>query len=338
MRRIGLIVGNGLSLDIVYFLSKSSPSLKESWNPQKPLSWILPTPDQPHIPLLPCSLPRLAAFVDKIKREGKELSDFDIFERICKHIEKNNESSKPYIPKSGDSYNKAAAEKEFNLSCIEAEARHFLAIAYSHFQLQLDLLEIKGWPWLEWINESVKELISIVSFNYDLILETALDKSGATYRRFGIYTENNGIPILKPHGSIDFEVTGIMMPTGYPLKNVAIRNDFPIKILRREELNMVRTEADIVLPHEYSPLSTFQWVKPGYAHFQEVGPTLTHCVFLGLSYWDCDRPEIDFLIKHLNQRTKIVVANPEPPKKFMKQITSKFTAIELWRGGPKQLV
>lgn len=337
MKSIGLIVGNGLSLDIVDFLSNSHPSLKKSWNPQKPLSWILPTPEQLHIPFFPCSLPRLAAFVDKIKQEGKELSDFDIFERICKDIVENNEFHKPCIPAFGDrsDFYEAEAEKYLALSYIEAEARHFLAIAYSHFQLQLDSFDIKGWPWLEWINESNKELISIVSFNYDLILETALDKSGATYRRFGICTEKNGIPILKPHGSIDFEVKGIMMPTGYPLKNVAIRNDFPIKILAREELHRARTEADIVLPREYSPQAIFQWVNPGYVHFQEVGPTLTHCVFLGLSYWYCDQPEIDFLIKHLNQRTKIIVANPKPSKEFMEKLNSKFTDIELWKDGPK---
>lgn len=312
MHRIGFVVGNGLPIDLRGFLS---PSLKE-WDPQHPLDWQLWTPGKPDTPLLK-SLQRFAKAAEEIKQMEGGLSDFDIFDRILQRLTRTS-------------------DPDFERAALEAEVRHFLAISYSHFQLQVDSLDIEGWPWLTWIRDSKAELVGVVSFNYDLIIERTLEEAGLRFRRFGVRLEDTGIPILKPHGSIDFDVEGIRMPVGYPLQNVALQNDFPRRRLNRMELLQPRTEADIVLPNEYSPFADFQWVAPGYQWFQEIGSSLTRCIFMGLSYWKCDRPEIDFLLGTLRaDTTELIVANREPPPSFLDMVEERFRKVKVWRNGPE---
>jgi len=211
MHRIGLIVGNGLPIDLRGFLS---PSL-EVWDPQHPLDWQLWTPGKRDTHLLK-SLPGFAKAIEEIKQMEGGFSDFDIFDRILQRLTRT-------------------PDPDFERALLEAEVRHFLAIAYSHFQLQVDSLDIEGWPWLTWIRGSKAELVGVVSFNYDLIIERALEDAGLRFHRFGVRLEDTGIPILKPHGSIDFDVEEIRMPVKYPLQNVALRNDFPLRRLDRIE-------------------------------------------------------------------------------------------------------
>ena len=135
---IGLIIGNGLVIDLRSFLK---PSLK-NWNPQKPLGWELFTPGKPDIPLLE-SLPYFAKTIEETKQEEGDLSDFDMFERILQRLT-------DIIPKNHkEAFEKAAAEEEM---------RHFLSIAYSHFQLKVDSCDTSGWPWLEWIRTFKEEI------------------------------------------------------------------------------------------------------------------------------------------------------------------------------------
>jgi len=311
MHRIGLIVGNGLPIDLRGFLS---PSL-EVWDPQHPLDWQLWTPGKRDTHLLK-SLPGFAKAIEEIKQMEGGFSDFDIFDRILQRLTRT-------------------PDPDFERALLEAEVRHFLAIAYSHFQLQVDSLDIEGWPWLTWIRGSKAELVGVVSFNYDLIIERALEDAGLRFHRFGVRLEDTGIPILKPHGSIDFDVEEIRMPVKYPLQNVALRNDFPLRRLDRIEFLQPRTEADIVLPNEYSPQANFQWIRPGYKWFQEIGSSLTRCIFMGLSYWECDRPEIDFLLGTLRADTELIVANPDPPPAFLNMVKERFQKVKVWRNGPE---
>ncbi len=311
MHRIGLIVGNGLPIDLRGFLS---PSLKE-WDPQHPLDWQLWTPEKPDTPLLK-SLKRFAKAVEEIKQMEGGLSDFDIFDRILQRLTRPSDS-------------------DFERAALEAEVRHFLAIAYSHFQRQVDSLDIERWPWLTWIRNSKAELVGVVSFNYDLITERALQKAELRFRRFGVRLEDTGIPILKPHGSIDLDVERIGVPVECRSQNVVLRNDYPHRRLVGRELLQWRTEPDIVLPNEYSPFADFQWVAPGYQRFQEIGSSLTRCIFMGLSYWKCDRPEIDLLLGTLRADTELIVANPNPPAAFLDMVEERFRKVKVWRNGPE---
>lgn len=312
MRNILLIVGNGLSMDLRKW---ASPQLEE-WNPQYPLQWDVNTPGNSEVPFLE-SLPLLTAVITSLRQDNPDISDFDIFKR---GLQLTKDNGAPL----------------FSQLMLAAEMEHYLAVAYSHFQLEVDKININSWPWLKWLNTYGKNVQGVVSFNYDLVLESALNQSGVSVARFGVKSEVSGVPTLKPHGSIDFRTEGISAPMGYPLKNIFRKNNSPLKTLEKNELLEPRLEVNIVLPNEYSPQLNYQWVKPGYDWVRSAGPRFTHCIIAGLSHWDCDRSEIDFLINSLSSRTKLIVANPSPPHYLMSILRKKFEhKVKVWRNGPE---
>ena len=313
MKRIAMIAGNGLSMDLRKW---AAPQL-EKWNPQSPLQWDLYTPGKLNVPLLQ-SLPQFAGVISSLRQEEPDMSDFDIFKRSLRLV-------------------KIEGTRSFNQGILEVEMQHFLAIAYSYFQLQVDQINLNSWPWFKWINTYGNNIQGIVSFNYDLVIESSLRQSGVSVKRFGVRSEVAGVDTLKPHGSIDFDIEGIVCPVGYPMNNVISRNNCPLKHLERDEFLNPRTEADIVLPNEYSSQLNLQWVKPGFDWFHLAGPEFTHCIIVGLSYWNCDRPEIDYLLNSLSTRTKMIVANTSPSPLLMAKLRKKFHKVKVWKNGPEDL-
>lgn len=312
MRNILLIVGNGLSMD----LRKWASPLLEEWNPQYPLRWGVNTPGNSEVPFLE-SLPLFKEVITSLRQENPDISDFNIFKRGLQ-LAKGNSS------------------QLFNRLLLSAEMEHFLAVAYSHFQLEVDRINVNSWPWLNWFDTYAKNIQGIVSFNYDLILESALRQSGVSVRRFGVNSELSGVPMLKPHGSIDYRTEGISVPMRYPLKSVFPKNNSPLKVLEKNELLTPRPDVNIVLPNQYSPQINLPWVKPGYDWVRSVGPKFTHCIIVGLSHWDCDRPEIDYLLNSLTSQAKLIVANPTPSPYLISMLKKKSDhKVKVWRNGPE---
>lgn len=257
-------------------------------------------------------LPRLGSAVARIRVHSPGLPDFDIFRLLLEET-------------VGDSLEHAM---------LKCEIQHFLAGAYSQFQSVVDRIDLTPWRWSQWISAAIGDISCIVSFNYDLILERTLEHAGTTYRRLGVASERTGLCVIKPHGSIDFEIHGIKVPVGYPLKNAVLHNDAPLRALSANELLSPRTEVDIVVPTEYSPFLQFQWVAPAYTWFASRAKELTHCFFVGLSYWECDRPELDFLLDALSPDACVVIANPDPPQAFCDAVARKFARYDVWKHGP----
>lgn len=319
MKSILMIVGNGLSMDLRDW---AKPQL-ENWNPAMPLQWDLYTPGNLDVPWLQ-SLPQFERIISSLRQETQDMPDFDIFEKSL-HLANRNCALFNPLP---------LLEAEMRLV---AEMQHFLAIAYSYFQIQVDKINLSSWPWVKWFNAYGKNIRGAVSFNYELVLESALRQTCVSVQRFGLKSELIGIPVLKPHGSIDFETAGIRSPAKYPMGAPRLRNDFPIKLLERAKLLKPRIEADIVLPYEYSTQLNYQWVKPGYNWFRSNGNTFTHCIIVGLSYWSYDRPEIDCLLDSLSNETKLIVANIDPPSDLMNKLRKEFSDVKVWENGPKNL-
>lgn len=167
-----------------------------------------------------------------------------------------------------------------------------------------------------------------------------LRRCGLAPRRVGVPTECQGVIVLKPHGSIDFAMRpGLISvgPTTYPLHNWITLNDAPIVALPTSELRRARQEAYVVLPTEYSPYLDFQWVRPGYSAWQRDAHNFSHCIFLGLSDWECDRAELDLIWKSLDPDARIIVANPKPPSSFVERIASSGRDVVTWLDGPEDL-
>jgi len=313
MKSILMIVGNGLSLDLRKFVA---PQL-EKWNPTYPLQWDLYTPGNLAVSWLQ-SLPKLNKIISSLRQKEPKISDFAIFNKSLQFAKCN----------SGPRFDKAL---------LEAEMQHFLAIAFSYFQLEVDKINFDSWVWNEWFNTYGRHIQGAVSFNYDLVLESAMKQSGLSVRRFGVVSESQGVYVLKPHGSIDFDINGIVVPVEYPIQIACIRNNSPLKHLKRSELLEPRTEADIVLPYEYSTQLDYQWIKPGYDWIQQNGAIFTHCIIVGLSYGKCDRREIDFILNSLSTKTRIIVVNPKPSRDLMNKLKEKFDKITKWKNEPKDL-
>ena len=146
------------------------------------------------------------------------------------------------------------------------------------------------------------------------------------------------IRVFKPHGSADFDLCGITSgKLSYPLCVWSKMNNFPLKILSSENYLDTPSEPVIVLPYESNPYSNYQWVAPGYRIFGNIAPNLTHLVFIGLSYHQADRREIDHFLFSTSKDCLIIVADPFPPKDFVNIIKKSGLELQVWKNGPQDL-
>jgi hypothetical protein len=173
-------------------------------------------------------------------------------------------------------------------------------------------------------------LRTIISFNYELVLERLMARCAVSFGRFGIDTNYRAM-LLKPHGSIDaaLDPHAIVVPVGYPLVNCIDRNDASIVRLAPEHWLEPRLEVDIVLPMEESPYLDFQWVRPGYERFSYIARTLDCLMLIGLSYWEVDRPEIDYVLDCMKSNSTIVVVNPHPNPDLMDRLAGFRSARQI---------
>ena len=168
------------------------------------------------------------------------------------------------------------------------------------------------------------KLSYIISFNYELVLENALKKANIPYRRVGLYEEDKGIAILKPHGSIDFDVLGINVPLSLPINSYKDRNDMPIRKIEENNLITRRCECDIILPLEESYQKEYQWIKPGYDELSKYGNQIDNLIICGMSYWECDKEEIDYILDSTSKDAFITIVNKVENPELIKKIYSKF--------------
>ena len=317
MRKIGLLVGNGFTTSATEYLGNDF-----NYNTTNFFGWDIKTPGNEESMFLD-KLPMLKEALSRINKQDIQLKDFYKIEKIINEIESYNSSN--YFT------------SQFNSGVLLCEVQHYLAIAFSLFQLEFEKYNISDWKWVEWFKKYGREVLFCLSFNYDLILEKTLDECSLKYRRVGIIEEKDGILILKPHGSIDYEIDNYaisMPPITYPLKNAIYRNNCPIIPLDKKSLLKPRKEVDIVLPTEYSVQLNYQWVKPGYECLTNEGNIFTHFIIVGISYWECDRPEIDYVLNCLNPDTKIILADPKPKEDLLCKLTERFSTVIKWESGP----
>lgn len=295
-RGVLLIVGNGLTLDLCF--GHGAVDLG-TWNTSSPLGWPVMMPSAPDV-FLRERLPEFNAAVHEFQTQTPSASDFDVIDSIAQR----------YF---------ASAMAPYPVVQAYVEMRHYLALAYSTFQAAVDRVDLTSWRWVSYFRSLGRDLVAAFSFNYDLVLERALEAAGISYARVGLWEEVGGrTMIVKPHGSIDFElqdrtVAFIGREPSYPMPNLINRVNSGIKRLARDDLLRVRISPELIPPMQAATARDYQWVSPGFETFSSQGPQITGtCVLAGISYWPVDRPEIDELIDMLLPDTRIIVANPNP--------------------------
>jgi hypothetical protein len=264
VNRIALIVGNGFSMSFC-----KETGLDEVINTQSPLSWNVS--NQKYGSLLDV-LPRLKLMYQKNKAE---FSDFDIFEQ-CRIDEE--------CKKAGADFS--------GFTIIEA--RHYLVAAFAGFSHKVSKRKVfsEKWNWYRWIYAHRKNISCAVSFNYDLLLEHCFKRSSIEYHSTETNLLNSGIPLYKPHGSADFGSRITNHEFQYPIRHWVELCDVPLFKLDKKQMMRPREQALCIIPGESGKYREFQWSKKCRRQSIDELKSCTHCILLGISYWDCDRPEV----------------------------------------------
>lgn len=211
--------------------------------------------------------------------------------------------------------------------------RQFLALSYSELQFQVDKYTYENWKWFNWLNTNNNHLVCAISLNYDLILERVLKNTNTSFFRSGTTENRNGIPILKPHGSIDFEAPNPEMIVNfvditkdqlykYRLQYLStLRNDFGfLQVLNDQDLLFPRFEADIIPPSMFNFQLNLRWVKQQHIDFLTISSSIENFIIIGSSYWDVDRPEIDFYLENLPKNVTIYIGTKDPHPDLVRKL------------------
>jgi hypothetical protein len=289
--RIALVVGNGLSLSY----RASVGGALDAWNPSRPLDWPIQDPTNP-------SRNFLEALEELSSRLARHRAIEDHFTRI----------------------GLAAGDPRVNLRAA-VEATHFVAAAYSSFEIaaQAARPNAEQWKWYRWMRQAASRVAMVVSYNYDLLLESALRAGGFPPWGFAVVGDMPGIRVLKPHGSVDLvgHESGISAPACYPLSVLAWASNVPQRRLSAKDLLRPRSVLDIVLPTHASHVSRFQWVAPGYRLFESFAPNWNHFIFAGLAYRPEDRAELDRLMRSIPVGARVSIINPSPSEDMIRALS-----------------
>lgn len=214
----------------------------------------------------------------------------------------------------------------------ECRLRRYLALTYSSLQRELDKQSKLNWRWSRWINNNKNNIKFAISFNYDLLLESTFKVNNINYYRVGSNETELGIPVIKPHGSIDFDIQQPHFKTfseQLEISNRISSNYFSlnqvdgiIQAIPSTHWLLPRLQADIIPPSQFNYQRHLDWVDKGFLYFDSLASNVTDLVIIGHSYSTCDRDEIDHFLSQIPLTTKVQIINPNPPSDLISKIKS----------------
>jgi len=293
MLRYSVLVGNGLTLDLVSSLGIDTSSPLQHFNHSK------------------INYSNFIDHLPAIKSELMVASSLTDFDAITYYVQKNKDNP----------------DKDCQL-------RRFLSISYSQLQNVVDNFEdkIKKWKWTQWFKENKKSCQLAISLNYDLALERSLYYANISYRRIGTDEPLGKVPILKPHGSIDFDLPdyAIYCPIEQRWGVTTSLNDAQyVKTIPKADWLLPRMEADLIPPSMHNIQRGLSWINEMFNIYTMQAGKINALIIVGISYWEVDRPEIDFFLRRLNSKAKIFIMNKTPNPKLLQKIESLGHAYEL---------
>ena len=295
-----LILGNGFTKEIINWINnKASIKIDSS----KPFSLDIQYLNNPSISLM-SKLPKLQQLIS----QHTALDDYDLMRWFTKY-------------KKSDIF-------------TYAQMRQYLAIAYS----TISQIIYDNWQtdlrWERWFKKYQNNIEAVISFNYDLSIETLLLKNNIGYYR--VCTEEDtdtseGIPIFKPHGSCDYECPegSIGMPNlDTRLTSSIYHADSGIpKILSLKEQMEPRITPDIIVPFEKNFQTDFRWVIRGYSQIVEKMREADSCIIYGLDYHEVDRPEINYLISNVPRNSRFLYSSSKRKIVLEKEIRKRSDVV-----------
>lgn len=317
------VIGNGLSIDL---RNNYYPLKLEQWDTSRPLSWKISDPVSGR-PLLGV-LSRLNNALCMARQQmPNNVNDFSLIGQVVKMCE-------PIA--NGSSFD----PEYFERGLLRTEVYDYLSIAFASYDKIVRGLDFSSWKWFQYFQTHLTDSDQIISFNYDLVIEHIIERSGNSIYAIGVQEDQHGIYVGKPHGSIDYEVgIGTISLSRelltLPPNNVICLNDTKIKRLGINELDQIRTQCELVPPRETSKVRSFQWVAPIFSYGKTLNLKVESLFLLGHSYALEDRKEIDELLDTLGPGTKVIVANPVIKDELKDAIYSRKLLLTHWPNGPE---
>lgn len=202
----------------------------------------------------------------------------------------------------------------------ECQLRRYLALSYSSLQRELDKKTKLNWKWFNWLKSRSDHLLFAISFNYDLLLESTLQDARIDNFRVSTNEPSNGLPIFKPHGSIDFDIIQpeYMNPLDQADIAFSIWNNYfslnsineVVQVIPTTHFLLPRLQADIIPPSQDNFQRHLEWVDKGFSEYSKIANQITDFVIIGHSYSLPDRKEINFFLENLNSNAVVHIVNP----------------------------
>lgn len=268
--------------------------------------------------------------------------------RPSNQAEENNRIVENIITCANAFYLKTPSARGFGVSdrrSIYIHAYHELVVYLKYLFVSFDESvkvnagELKDWSWIKMLKslnvDPEVESVDIITFNYDVWLERALDILEIPYDISVISGAecSNKISITKPHGSISFMHKKQMDPSAFSINYTSDYlegepSDFTLKM---KDLGTSTPIIPLIPPAGDSERFNPTWAGKIRAFAVEKAKGLKRgdkVVLCGLSYWHVDRGEIDDLLLNVSETVDLAYINPVPPDTFDAVLTSLFSNYE----------
>ncbi len=324
-----LILGNGFSIDLISHLRQAE-----------------------EIPLA-----NLFSYGDRLTWPGSKKHSFLSFRntpnlwilgvRPSNPPEKNNHVIENIITCANSFYLKDPRKRSFGSNTkkdIYINAYKELSIYLKYLfvkldeQTNIDKYSIEKWPWGIFFNKLNQDTsvssVDIITFNYDLWLERALNALSIEFNIESIGGQDEKkFSISKPHGSISFSYKTKLDPDAFAINYESeivegAANDFTISM---ENLGEHSPTIPLIPPAGDSARFNATWAGEIRSEAEQKADGITSedkVIICGLSYWHVDRTELDGILLKLPESVELSLINPHPPATFDAVLASLFDNYE----------
>ncbi len=321
MKKLVLILGNGLTIDLITHLETEKPNIDLSnlFSKGDTVVWPDGKCERGFLSYKYCpSLWNLGARPNMDKQSANDLVE-DII--TCANMISSSNANL----KEDNIYLTAYYE-------LVAYLKH-LFIQYNDQISDRDLLSdgLKQWGWLKLIQAAAEsdeyEKVIIITYNYDIFLERLLTLWHIPFSVGGFEEDNKKIVILKPHGSISFAHKKASEASTFAVRKStdmyeASLTDFTVKYDNLAANYLVNA---LIPPAGDSSRLTYNWANELRTLVDTYVSQISEhdrCVISGLSYWHVDRKEIDALLAKISEKDiNTYMVNPHPPKALSAVLT-----------------
>ncbi|MGM3173299.1 hypothetical protein [Dickeya lacustris] len=314
MKKIGIVFGNGVTIDLIKNLNKDSDiEPTDLFRFGDVVKW--PATDEPGF-LSPRFCPNLWRLGARPGLNRKE--SYKIIEELITVI-----NLYATLPKKTVMTKTQKQNSQVFSTYIHAyhELVSYLRELFINYNSKVSDVELKNvdWGWKDYLlrldkNDDI-EKVDIITYNYDIFLERVLDILNIKFSIPGIKQNGGKFNIYKPHGSIGFlhkknlPKGDYNIPSSYSINNGSladIYNDYINLTLYMPAIPLIPPAGEADRFGQYWAKEIRDMLIEEVSSFND----RDEFIICGLSYWHVDRSEIDEIIRNINCDVKMRMINP----------------------------